>query len=274
MHCTYPDLSVMRSGNLRGTGLRAFMLHEGEMSAFLNVLTESWTKALRQIQGAAIFRRLELEHVIGSMQTQVDDRFSGPSRVCCNHYSIALHNSCGHTSHPHSTDHITLEHLHTNSKVPYKESDVLEKMGVDGDIREGMLQILCARCADCSSAVAPGLCASRACAASACAEGLLSAGARRLPPGLPVGGGWLPEKLASSPCSNLQWSSLANHRSITPHTLLRRCSPSLVCVYVVRSVTLLKRTLSWSRGGKPGRPPCHAVQIRSDHITSLPATPG
>ncbi|CAL5227089.1 g9995 [Coccomyxa viridis] len=43
----------------------------GEMSALLSMITESWTKELRQIQSSALFHRLDLERVISSMQTQV-----------------------------------------------------------------------------------------------------------------------------------------------------------------------------------------------------------
>ncbi len=57
------------------TGLRVLVLCEGEMSALLSMITESWTKELRQIQSAALFHRLDLERVISSMQTQVLFRF-------------------------------------------------------------------------------------------------------------------------------------------------------------------------------------------------------
>ena len=53
------------------TGLKVLILCLGEMSVLLSMITESWTKELRQIQSAAIFHRLDLERVISSMQTQV-----------------------------------------------------------------------------------------------------------------------------------------------------------------------------------------------------------
>ena len=72
------DHSVLRSDMPQHCALS-----EGEMTALLSMIMESWIKDLRQIQSAAVFHRLEFERVISSMQTQVHVR-----------YLISLHRLC------------------------------------------------------------------------------------------------------------------------------------------------------------------------------------